>query len=225
VALAWQLSQQLLLALHTNPNKATPLQSNNILADFQQQHCSWLLQFYGQACSELGFSASMPPPESQHSSTNPDPSVSRKRSFVTLMTDLIQCYQPLFATKGLQLCRQSLKFSDRVQLNHHRFWQLGCGVVQLACHLAATGSSLSIELQPFQTKIALRLQLTMDEATAKQFPQEMAVLSESTPSPCSFVQQRLSAVQFWAGQLAAELTVQQEQQSLTLHLLLAPDTD
>jgi hypothetical protein len=48
----------------------------------------------------------------------------------------------------------------------------------------------------------------------------MLVLADNKLTATTFVQQRLQAAQFWAAQLGAELTLQQEQQELILLLLL-----
>jgi CHASE1-domain containing sensor protein len=226
VNLAWQLSRQLSLPLNdlSAESGTVILSSLPGVAAFQQQHCHWLLEFY---CQQLGDSGAEPDQviststiqyDSQHHS--PQNAKQAQRALLPMLSEMIYCYQHLASANRLQLLWQPLKFSEHAQVDSHRFWQLGCGVLQLACTIAAAGSSLSVELLPFQTKLTLRLQLQLDAATSLQLHQDMLVLADNKLTATTFVQQRLQAAQFWAAQLGAELTLQQEQQELILLLLL-----
>jgi hypothetical protein len=238
VSLAWQLSRQWSLPQNNSSTEqeAKKLSSLQSVAVFQQQHCHWLLEFY---CQRLGNSAeeavpSFSVPASPASQFSPlvmhydSPHQSQqtltqvKRALLPMLSEMILCYQPVLNARHLQLLWQPIKFSERTQLDSHRFWQLGCGVLQLACTIAATKSSLSVELLPFQTKVTLRLQLQLDGATALQLQQDLLIVTDNEMKAITFVQQRLRAAQFWAAQLDAELTVQQEHQKLILLLLLDP---
>jgi len=113
------------------------------------------------------------------------------------------------------------------KLDQHRGWQFACGLLQLICSVAMLGSSVRIELLPFQTRLIFRLQLQLADVFEHQFPPQFPsqspqqlmsqMLNDSKVQ--TFVSQRLLAAQFWASQLAAEFSFQQHQQ-LSLQLLL-----
>lgn len=180
------------------------------VAPFVQQHSGWLLRFY---CDALAAS---------DSAKLQGPEVVSLLPVVQLIADVVQLYQPQASRSGLLLVWQPQSVSDLTRLDQHRGWQLLCGLMQLACTLAKPGSDISFELVPFQSWLTMRLQLTMADVAAQQFQQQANIGHVLPTTTLSFVQQRLLAAQFWANQLGAEFSFQQDQQQLTLQVLLQP---
>lgn len=171
-------------------------------ADFLQQHCEWLLQFYAQRLT------------SHHSlQIKPDPRQSTL-PVLQLIRDSVLLWQADMKAQDLQLVWQSQTSSDLLKLERHGGWQLIAGFLQLASRMAKPESQLVLDLVPFQTRVTFRItliteQVAVDVMTETQEPERFPKIR----------QQELETVKFWAAQLGVEFSEQQEQQQLTLQLL------
>jgi hypothetical protein len=183
------------------------------LAVFLQQHSAWLLQLYCEALTKTDGHSAAPIEGGQPP---------RLLAVAQLVADAVQFYQPQATAGDLTLTWLPHSVSELLKVDRHRYWQMTCGLLQLAGKLAMPGSRVTIDLMPYQTRLALRLQLQMTAVTAQQFQQEATTQAFHHTAVQSFTQQRLLAAQFWASQLAAEFTYQQDQQQLSLQLLFYP---
>lgn|GEM_PF-2941544 len=205
-----EVGQALTLCMtHCSPHNTNALPTAN-LASFLQLHRDWLLQFY---CAALADQDPALTTTAQPLSLIP---------VVQLIADVAQLFQPQASANNLQLVWQPQSISELLKLDRHRGWQMACGLTELACALAKPGSSVTLELLPFQTRLTFRLLLQLTDAAAQQCAQDLAALALHPLQAATLLQQRLQAARFWASQLGGEFSYQlaqvQDQQQLSLQL-------
>jgi len=127
-----------------------------------------------------------------------------------LLTDLLLCYQPQARAKTLQLCWQQPSVSELQQLDQHRGWQVASALLELALTLANPATVISLDLQAFQTRLRLKVQLELTALTAQHLTDALSQSDADRQVQPTELQQKLQLVQFWASQLGGEFSAQSD---------------